>query len=89
MRVKVTFPLPPGGKNHKAIREQVLLDESGKLTARLLAAAQAAAGPGQEATLHRTYSKAGRVSVRINSDGEGDRQGQRIRLETALGRVRP
>ncbi|MGE4428749.1 MAG: hypothetical protein AB7G37_20025 [Solirubrobacteraceae bacterium] len=90
MKVKVTFPLKPGGRNHKAIREQVLLDSgTGGIADRLLAAAQAAAGPGQTATLHRTFTKRGRLSVRINSDGDGDRVDQRTRLQSALGRVQP
>lgn len=90
VKIKTSFPLPPGGRNHKAIREQVLLDtDAGKIAARLTAAAEAAAGPGQRVETVRTFSRRGRLSVRIFSDGEGKRKDQRVSLAAALGRVRP
>lgn len=94
MKVKVTFPLAPGGRNYKAVREQLLLDSEGKggVERRLVAAAEAAKGPGQDVFVHRGYGPAGRLSVWIVDTVEphsaADRKAKREALQAALGRVR-
>lgn len=85
-KLKVRFP--PGGRNHKAIRESILLDTVGNgFEDKLVAAAERAKGPGQEVFVHRSYGPAGRVSVWIVDQGSGDRMARRKALQAALGRV--
>lgn len=88
-KFKVKFP--PGGKNHKAVREAILLDTLGNgYESRLVAAAERAKGPGQEVFVSRSYGPAGRVSVWIVDKGtvRGKRMERRKALQAALGRVK-
>lgn len=90
-KFKVSFPLNRGGRNHKAIREAILLDTLGNgYESRLVAAAERAKGPGQEVFVSRSYGPAGRVSVWIVDKGtvRGKRMERRKALQAALGRVK-
>lgn len=102
MRVRVRFPMvrSPEGypaearQNHKAVRENLLLDttDSGVEKA-LVGAAQAAAGPGQEVFVSRGYGPSGRLSVwivdqraterRRSGSGEHQRSGTGTKRERA------
>lgn len=88
MKFKTRFPLNPGGRNWKAIREAILLDTQGNnFVSRTVSAARRAAGPGQEVFVSRSYGPAGRFSVWIVDQGSGDRLERRRALAAALGRV--
>lgn len=86
MKVQVKFPLPgrdegsPDGarQNHKAIREQLLLDTADSGVERaLLAAADAAKAPGQETFVTRSYGRKGRLAIWIVDSRETDRKRSR------------
>lgn len=88
MKFKVKFPINPGSRNHKAIREAILLDTMGnRFEAELFAAAERAKSPDQEVFVSRSYGPAGRFSVWIVDDGKGKRMDRRKALQAALGRV--
>ena len=90
MKIKVSFPLNRGGRNHKAIREAILLDTTGNnFESKLVAAAERAKGADQEVFASRTYGPAGRFSVWIVDQGTGKRMERRKALQAALGRVSP
>lgn len=98
MRVQVRFPMlgNPSGhptearRNNKTIRESLLLDTTGSgVEKALVAAATAAAGPGQEVAVSRTYSRAGRLSVWIVDRAiAGSVRSRRQDLRAALARIR-
>lgn len=88
MPIKVRFPVNSGGRNHKAIREAVLLDSVGNgFEEKLVAAAEQAKDSDQEVFVSRSYGAAGRLSVWIVDQGNGDRMKRRKALAAALGRV--
>ena len=89
MKIKVKFPGNPGSRNHKAIREAVLLDTMGNsFEAELFAAAERAKAPDQEVFVSRSYGPKGRFSVWIvDAGGSGSRMDRRKALQAALGRV--
>ncbi len=103
MKVKVKFPLNPGGRNHKMIRESILLDTTGNsFESTVFAAAEAAAETGHEVFVARSYGPAGRWSVWIADQREterrreggkfvkstsGTRMERRKALQRVLGRV--
>lgn len=89
MKIKVKFPLNPGGRNHKAIREAILLDTMGnRYEAEMFAAAERAKSPDQEVFVSRSYGPAGRFSVWIaDREGKGTRMERRKALQASLGRV--
>lgn len=101
MRVQVKLPMigNPSGyptearKNHKTIREALLLDTTGSgVEDALVAAATAAASAGQEVFVSRTYSRAGRLSVWIVDRRETERSrssdGRRTKSGTGTKRQR-
>lgn len=89
MRIKVSFPVAPGSRNHKAIREAILLDSGGNgFEARIVAAAEQVKDADQEVFVSRSYGPAGRFSVWIVDRGSGERMERRKRLVAALARVR-
>lgn len=80
---------PIDARNRKAIREQLLLDSTGSgVEAALVKAATAAAGPGQEVFVSRTYSPAGRLSVWIVDRTTGPIRDRSKELRESLARVR-
>lgn len=97
MRVHVKFPMigNPSGyptearRNHKTVREDLLLDTTGSgVEDALVAAATRAAGPGQEVFVNRTYSRAGRISVWIvDRATSGSVRARKQALRAALARV--
>ena len=89
MKINVKFPVGRGSRNHKAIREAVLLDTMGNsYEAALFAAAERAKTPDQEVFVSRSYGPKGRFSVWIvNDGGSGSRMDRRKALQAALGRV--
>lgn len=88
MPIKVRFPVGRGTRNHKAIREAVLLDSAGNgFEKKLVAAAERAQSPDQDVFVSRSYGAAGRLSVWIVDQGSGDRMKRRKALAAALGRV--
>lgn len=88
MKIKVRFPLNPGGRNHKMIREGVLIDSYGNgFEDKVVAAAERAKLPGQEVYVSRSYGAAGRFSVWLVDTGSGDRMKRRKALQAALARV--
>lgn len=89
MKTKVKFPTNRGSRNHKAIREAILLDTMGNsFESELFAAAERAASPDQKVFVSRGYGPAGRFSVWIVDDGgSGSRLDRRKALQAALGRV--
>ncbi len=88
MKFKVKFPVRPGTRNHKAIREAILLDTTGNsFEETLFAAAERAAGPDQKVYVSRSYGPAGRFSVIISDEGSGSRMERRKALQAMLGRV--
>ncbi len=89
MTVKVKFPVGRGSRNHKAIREAVLLDTMGNsFEETIVAAAERAASPSQTVYTSRSYGPAGRFSVWITDEnGKGSRMERRKALQAALGRV--
>lgn len=88
MKIKVRFPVNPGSRNHKAIREAILLDSvDNGFERKILAAADAAKSPDQETFVSRSYGAAGRFSVWIVDQSDGDRMDRRKGLQAALGRV--
>lgn len=102
MPIKVRFPVGRGSRNHKAIREAVLLDTTGNsYEERIFAAAERAASEGQKVYVTRSYGPAGRFGVVIADDraterkrangkygksGTGTRMDRRKALQAALGR---
>lgn len=89
MRIKVSFPVSPGSRNHKAIREAILLDLGGNgFEQRIVAAAEQAKDADQEVFVSRSYGAAGRFSVWVVDRGAGDRMERRKRLAAVLGRAR-
>lgn len=103
MKMKVKFPVGRGSRNHKAIREAVLLDTTGnEFEATAFAAAERAATEGQKVYVRRSYGPAGRWSVIIADEraterkrsggayvksGTGTRMDRRKALQATLGRV--
>lgn len=88
MKIKVKFPISPGSRNHKAIREAVLLDTYGNnFESKIVAAAERAKFPEQEIYVSRSYGAAGRFSVWVVDRGSGDRMARRKALQAVLGRV--
>ena len=89
MQIKVRFPVNPGGRNYKAIRESILLDTMGNsYEASIYAAAVRAKLPDQEVFVSRSYGPAGRFSVWIVDQGSGgSRMDRRKAIQAALGRV--
>ena len=89
MTVKVKFPVGPGSRNHKMIREAILLDTMGNsFEDEIFAAAERAAGPDHTVYVSRSFGPAGRFSVWIvDESGEGSRMDRRKALQAALGRV--
>lgn len=97
MKVRVKFPMirnPEGHptearRNHKTIRENLLLDTAGSgVEKALVDAAQRAAGPGQEVFVSRGYGPSGRLSVWITDQSTGGRRRDRQQeLRAALARV--
>ncbi|MDF2045149.1 hypothetical protein P2P98_03165 [Microbacterium sp. Kw_RZR3] len=97
MRVQVAFPMlgNPSGhptearRNHKTIRETLLLDtENSGVEKALVTAAQRAARPGQEVFVTRTYSRAGRLSVWIvDRSTTGSLRNRKQELRAALASV--
>lgn len=89
MKIKVKFPVHPGSRNHKAIREAILLDTLGNsYEAEVYAAAVRAKAPEHEVFVSRSYGAAGRFSVWIvDKGGKGSRMDRRKALQAALGRV--
>ena len=104
MKIKVKFPTARGSRNHKAIREAVLLDTTGNsFEDKIFAAAESAASDGQKAYVTRSYGPAGRFAVviaedrdsRRNQDGDkgsktgsGTRMDRRKALQATLARFR-
>ncbi|GAA3581075.1 hypothetical protein GCM10022198_00210 [Klugiella xanthotipulae] len=88
VQIKVRFPVGRGTRNHKAIREAVLLDtyDNGFERA-IVAAAERAKTPDQEIFVTRGFSQQGRFSVLIVDRGTGDREARRKALHQALARV--
>lgn len=73
MKTNIRFPIDK--QNRKAIREQLLLDSTGSgVEKALLAAADAAKGPGQKTFVSRSYGPKGRLSVWIVDDRETSRE---------------
>lgn len=88
MPIKVKFPVGRGSRNHKAIREAVLLDSVGNgFEEKLVDAAERAKDADQEVFVSRSYGPAGRLSVWIVDRGSGKRMKRRKALAAALGRV--
>lgn len=96
MRVKVTFPMlrNPEGQpaiaraNHKAVRENLLLDTTGSgVEDALVSAAERAAGPDQNVYVTRGYGPAGRLSVWIVDESTKGRRDRKKDLRAALARV--
>lgn len=88
MKIKARFPVNAGSRNHKLIREAVLLDTyDNHFEERIVAAAERAKTPDQEVFVSRSYGPAGRFSVWIVDRGSGDRMKRRKELAAALGRV--
>jgi len=96
MRIKVHFPMlrSPGGEpgaarsNHKAIRENLLLDTTGSgVEDALVSAAERAAGPDQNVYVSRGYGPSGRLSVWIVDESTGGRRDRKKDLRDALARV--
>lgn len=96
MKIRVKFPMiknPEGHptearQNHKAIRENLLLDTTGSgVETALVAAAERAAGPGQTVYVSRGYSAAGRLSVWIVDESTGPLRRRKQDLRAALARV--
>jgi len=82
MKIKVKFPVNRGSRNHKAIREAVLLDTMGNsYEAETYAAAVRAKAPEHEVFVSRSYGPAGRFSVWIvDQSGKGSRMDRRKAL---------
>lgn len=96
MRIRVKFPmvLKPEGypnearQNHKAIRENLLLDTSGSgVEEALVSAAESAAGSDQNVYVSRGYGPSGRLSVWIVDESTGNRRDRKKDLRAALARV--
>ena len=99
MRVRVKFPMirnPEGHptearRNHKAIRENLLLDTTGSgVEKALVGAAERATAPGQEVFVQRGYTSQGRLSV-WNDDRretERNRRSDRKRERSGTGTKR-
>lgn len=101
MKIRVKFPMvrnPEGHptearKNHKVIREELLLDTAGSgVEKALVSAAESAAGPGQEVFVSRGYGPAGRLSVWIvdqrTTEQNRSADGKRSRSATGTRRER-
>lgn len=74
MKIKVKFPVNRGSKNHKAIREAILLDTTGNsFEEKIFAAAEAATDEGQKAYVTRSYGPAGRFAVVVADERKTDR----------------
>lgn len=96
MRVQVKFPmlLSPEGdptaarRNHKAIRESLLLDSDGSgVEKALVDAAESAAGPDQEVFVSRGYTSKGRLAVWIVDQSDKAVRERKKALRDALARV--
>lgn len=88
--LKFSFPLSPGTKNYKAVREALLLDsENSGVEKTLVSAVEQAKSTGQEVFVHRGYTAKGRLSVwLVDQDGSVSQSERDKRLKEALARVR-
>lgn len=97
MKIRVKFPMiknPEGDptaarRNHKVVREALLLDtENSGVEKALVSAAEQAAGPGQEVFVSRGYTAKGRLAVWIvDQSGKGSVRERKKALRDALARV--
>jgi hypothetical protein len=96
MKVRVKFPMlrNPEGQpgtarsNHKAIREELLLDTTGSgVEKALVSAAESAAGADQNVYVTRSYGPSGRLSVWIVDESSNSRRDRKKDLRAALARV--